>query len=74
MIVLDSGGLYAFLDTDDADHEAESAAIDAIPSPFVLTPFVLAEVDYLAQRRLVAAAECAFLSGSTPSRRSPMAI
>ena len=61
MIVLDSGGLYAFLDTDDADHEAASAAIDASPGPFVLTPFVLAEVDYLVQRRLGVAAECAFL-------------
>jgi len=61
LIVLDSGGLYAFLDTDDADHEAASAAIDASPGPFVLTPFVLAEVDYLVQRRLGVAAECAFL-------------
>ena len=56
MIVLDTGGLYAFLDTDDADHEAAEAAIADDPGPFILSPFVLAELDYLIQRRLGAAA------------------
>lgn len=61
MIILDSGGLYAFLDTDDADHGAARAVVEADTGPFVLSPFVLAEVDYLVQRRLGVAAECALL-------------
>lgn len=61
MIVLDTGGLYAFLDADDADHEPARAVVDADPGPFVLSPFVLAELDYLVQRRLGVRAECELL-------------
>jgi len=61
LIVLDSGGLYAFLDRDDAHHRAAVEAVDRDPGPFILSPFVLAEVDYLVQRRLGVAAECALL-------------
>lgn len=57
MIILDTGGLYAFFDTDDDDHAAARAVIEADPGPFVLSPFVLAELDYLVQRRLGVAAE-----------------
>jgi hypothetical protein len=61
VIVLDTGGLYAFLDRDDADHEAASAAINADPGPFLLSPFVLAELDYLVARRLGVPAACELL-------------
>lgn len=61
MIILDTGGLYAFLDADDADHAAARAAVDADPGPFVLSPFVLAELYYLVQRRLGVEAECRLL-------------
>lgn len=61
MIVLDTGGLYAFLDTDDDNHDATRRVIEADPGPFLLSPFVLAELDYLVQRRLGVAAECALL-------------
>jgi uncharacterized protein len=61
VIVLDTGGLYAFLDRDDANHDAARAAIEADPAPFVLSPFVLAELDYLVQRRLGVGAECDLL-------------
>ncbi len=52
MIVLDTGGIYAFLDADDAHHNGAREVVDADPGPFILTPFVLAELDYLVQRRL----------------------
>ena len=52
MIILDTGGLYAFLDADDAHHDAARAAVDSDPGPFILSPFVLAELDYLVNRRL----------------------
>ena len=52
MIILDTGGLYAFLDTDDAHHRAARMVVEAEPGPFILSPFVLAELDHLVQRRL----------------------
>lgn len=52
MIILDTGGLYAFLDADDAHHDAARTAVDSSPGPFILSPFVLAELDYLVNRRL----------------------
>jgi predicted nucleic acid-binding protein len=61
LIILGSGGLYAFLDADDVDHEVARAVVDDSAGPFVLSPFVLAEVDYLVQRRLGIDAECALL-------------
>lgn len=56
MIVLDSGGLYAFLDPDDQHRRAARTVVDASPGPFLLSPFVLAEVDYLVTQRLGSAA------------------
>lgn len=52
MIILDTGGLYAFFDADDAHHDTARAAVDSDPGPFILSPFVLAELDYLVNRRL----------------------
>jgi uncharacterized protein len=56
VIVLDSGGLYAFLDPGDQHHRAARSVVDADPGPFLLSPFVLAEVDYLVTQRLGRAA------------------
>lgn len=61
MIVLDSGGLYAYLDSSDRDHRACKTAIELDPGPFLVSPFVLAEVDYLVQKWLGVKAEMAFL-------------
>jgi uncharacterized protein len=61
VIVVDTGGLYAFLDRDDANHDAARAVVEADPGPFVLSPFVLAELDYLVQQRLGGDAECDLL-------------
>jgi uncharacterized protein len=61
VIVLDSGGLYACLDADEPDHHAATAVVAADPGPLLLSPLVLAEVDYLVQRRLGIPAEISFL-------------
>ena len=61
MIVVDTGGLYAFLDRSDAWHGPARAAIEEEPGPFLLSPFVLAELDWLVQTRLGIAAECELL-------------
>lgn len=50
MILLDTSGLLAAMFSDQADHPAcRQALLEAAP-PLVLSPFVLAEVDYLIGR------------------------
>lgn len=61
MIVVDTSGLVAYLDRSSAHHEACVAAVDDEPGPFLLSPLVLAEVDYLLLTRLGQYAELAFL-------------
>lgn len=52
MIVLDTSGLLAALDTAAKQHHAARAAIESARSPLILSPFVLAELDYLVASRL----------------------
>ncbi len=61
MLICDTSGLIAYFDASDAHHRPVSAAIDADPGPFIVSPYVMAEVDYLATRRGVPA-ELAALS------------
>ena len=61
MIVLDTGGLYAALDANEALHgRAVAALVDATP-PRVLSPFVLAELDYLIAGRVGHRAQMALI-------------
>jgi predicted nucleic acid-binding protein len=52
VIVLDTGGLYAALDANEVLHGRAVAALVAAKPPRVLSPFVLAELDYLIARRV----------------------
>ena len=52
MIVLDTGGLYAALDANEALHGRAVAALATARPPRVLSPFVLAELDYLFASRI----------------------
>jgi predicted nucleic acid-binding protein len=52
VIVLDTGGLYAALDASEALHGRAVASLAASPPPRVLSPFVLAELDYLIANRV----------------------
>ena len=47
MIVLDTGGLYAVLDANETLHGRAVAALVGATPPRVVSPFVLAELDYL---------------------------
>ena len=47
MIAIDTGGLLAALDPKEPLHVLAAAAIRDDPGPFILSPFVLAELDYL---------------------------
>ena len=57
MIVLDTSGLLAALDADQRHHEPALRVLQADPGPFLLSPFVLAELDYLLLARVGARAE-----------------
>lgn len=52
MIILDTSGVYAFKDESADEHAAVRQVMESDPGPFILSPFVLAELDYLVSERL----------------------
>jgi predicted nucleic acid-binding protein len=65
MIVLDTGGLFAALDANEAVHGAAVAALVGAKPPRLLSPFVLAELDYLIGQRVGHEAQLALLDEIT---------
>jgi predicted nucleic acid-binding protein len=61
MIILDTSGLLAALDASESHHAAAATALRTAGEPRLLSPFVLAELDYLLGRRVSVAVERAFL-------------
>lgn len=61
MIVLDTGGLYAALDANETLHDRCVTALQASTPPRLLSPFVLAELDYLIGQRVGHDAQLALL-------------
>ena len=61
MIVLDTSGLLAAIDSDQRFHEAAKAALGEASAPLILSPFVLAELDYLLATRVGRVAELALV-------------
>lgn len=61
MILLDTSGLLAAIDGAQRDHEAAARALRGAQPPLVLSPFVLAELDYLLATRVGVRAELALL-------------
>jgi predicted nucleic acid-binding protein len=62
MILLDTSGLLAALFTDQRDHAACAGALLAARAPLVLSPFVLAELDYLVTKLAGEAVELELLA------------
>ena len=62
MIVLDTSGLLAALDGSQRQHAASAAALRSTGGPRLLSPFVLAELDYLLSTRVSASVARAFLA------------
>jgi predicted nucleic acid-binding protein len=52
LIVVDTSGLLAAADEDHVHHRTVRFALDSERGPFLLSPFVLAEADYLLATRL----------------------
>ncbi len=65
MIVLDTGGLYAALDANETLHGRAVAALVASTPPRVVSPFVLAELDYLIGNRVGHQAQMALVDEVT---------
>lgn len=61
MIVLDTSGLLAAIDASQRQHAAAAAALRESTAPRLLSPFVLAELDYLISTRVSSTAARAFL-------------
>lgn len=61
MILLDTSGLLSALFPDQTQHERCRAILEKSRGPFLLSPFVLAELDYLIMKFAGQEAEIAFL-------------
>jgi predicted nucleic acid-binding protein len=62
VILLDTSGLLAALDASQPLHGAAARALSASGPPRLLSPFVLAELDYLLRTRVGAQAQRALLA------------
>lgn len=62
MLICDTSGLVAFFDASDQHHQRVAAAVDSDPGPFVVSPYVLAELDHLLVTRRGVTAELAALA------------
>ncbi len=62
MLICDTSGLIAFFDASDAHHAAVQAVVEADIGPFIVSPYVLAELDYLLATRRGVQAELAVLA------------
>ena len=61
MIVLDTSGLLAAIDAGQRHHAAAAAVLREATGPLLLSPFVLAELDYLIASRVSTTAARALL-------------
>ncbi len=61
MIVLDTSGLLAWIDASQRSHSTVVASMKQFAAPYLLSPFVLAELDYLLATRVGGIAEHALL-------------
>jgi uncharacterized protein len=61
VLICDTSGLLAYFDASDAHYASVSSVIAADPGPFVVSPYVVAELDYLLATRRGVPAELAVL-------------
>ncbi len=61
MIIADTSGLLALFNRREPAHHAVSEAVAASPEPLVVSPYVVAELDYLVATRLGVDAELAVI-------------
>ena len=59
MLICDTSGLLAYFDASDQHCDQMCSILDADPGPFVVSPYVIAELDYLLATRCGVHAELA---------------
>ncbi|HET7388649.1 MAG TPA: PIN domain-containing protein [Nocardioidaceae bacterium] len=64
-LVVDTSALLAYFDASEPDHEAMAALIDSVADLLVVSPYVVAELDYLVATRHGVEAELAVLDALT---------
>ena len=62
MIVADTSGLLALFNRAEPQHEAMRRVVEGQPDPLVISPYVVAELDYLVATRLGVDAELEVLT------------
>jgi predicted nucleic acid-binding protein len=62
VIVADTSGLLALFNRTEPQHAAVSAAVGALAEPVAVSPYVVAELDYLIATRIGVDAELAVLA------------
>jgi predicted nucleic acid-binding protein len=60
-VIVDTSALLAFFDRDEPDHDAVSRVLWDAGEPLIVSPYVVAELDYLVASRLGVTAELAAL-------------
>lgn len=60
-MIVDTSALLAYFDRDEPDHPAVTRILEETGEPLVVSPYVVAEVDYLVASRLGTDAELAVL-------------
>jgi predicted nucleic acid-binding protein len=60
-VIVDTSALLAYFDAREPDHDAVSRVIDGSDEALVLSPYVIAELDYLVATRVGVDAELAVL-------------
>lgn len=60
-LILDSGGVLSALDPEQEDHQAFAEALTSHRGPLVISPFVVAELDYMILSRYGRKDQLAFL-------------
>lgn len=60
-MIVDTSALLAFFDRDEPDHGAVSDILEGATEPLAVSPYVLAELDYLVASRLGVQAELVVL-------------
>ncbi|MFP5488722.1 MAG: PIN domain-containing protein [Acidimicrobiia bacterium] len=62
MIIADTSGLLALYNQREPSHHQVRSAVEAAPGPLVVSPFVVAELDYLVATRMGPDAELSVLA------------
>jgi uncharacterized protein len=60
-VIVDTSALLAFFDADEPDHEAVSRVVEESEELLVVSPYVVAELDYLVATRIGVDADLAVL-------------